>query len=268
MESIVFFVEQTAVGLYILCGLAILLGLRSYLLSRQMLHGAQFELEKELARFRVNNAITIVLFSLEVGLAVLAIALFVAPTLRANPPKKPTVTQEEIEAPFVTLAPGSSIGAETPGPSFAEGVQVPGLEDELNLQPLATPTLTPTPVGTIIPDVPPAEGCTTDEAALSIPANGMIVFEAIDVVGSANTADFAFYRFEIKGPETRNNWSMFREYTAPVINGELGSIVPSQLTPGEYQFRLTVYDITNVMRSSCTITIVISPPIPTETPVR
>jgi hypothetical protein len=267
MERFIFFVEQIANGLYILCGLGILLGLRSYFAARRMLQGAQFELEKELARFRVNNASTAVLVFLELGLAVFATAQVVAPTLRANPPKFTSAIAEVVETPFLTAAPGA-LNSGTPVPSFAEGVPIPGLEDELNLQPFATPTLTPTPVGTIIPDAPPVEGCDTDEANLRIPANGMVVFEATDVVGTANTTDFAFYRFEIKGPETRNNWSMFREYTSPVIDGELGNIVPSQLIPGEYKFRLTVYDITNTMRASCMITIIISPPIPTATPIR
>ncbi|MBN2471169.1 MAG: hypothetical protein JXN59_10630 [Anaerolineae bacterium] len=267
MINVVFLIEQIAIGLYILCALGVLLGLRSLMLSRQQLQGAQFELQKELASFRVVNAATAIILSLELALAVLAVSRVVAPTLRNNPPKNVVVVQEAVEAPFVTAVPGSLIVG-TPPPNFSEGVEIQGIEDELNLAPFATPTLTPTPVGTIIPDAPAAIGCDTDEARFSIPANGMIVHEAISVVGTANTADFAFYRFELNGPETNNVWAKLAEYTLPVINGNLGQLVPSQLTPGEYKFRLMVFDITSAPKATCTITIFVSAPIPTPTPLQ
>ncbi len=267
MIGLVFLIEQIAIGLYILCALGALLGLRSLLLARQQLQGAQFELQKELASFRVANAATAILLSLELALAVVAIAQVVAPTLRANPPKNVVVVQEVAEVPFVTAAPGSLIVG-TPPPNFSEGVEIQGIEDQLNLAPFATPTLTPTPVGTIVADAPAAIGCDTDQASLTIPANGMIVHEAVNVVGTANTADFAFYRFELNGPETNNVWAKLAEYTLPVVNGNLGQLVPSQLTPGEYKFRLMVFDITSAPRATCTITIFVSAPIPTATPLQ
>lgn len=267
MIGLVFFIEQTALGLYLLCGLGILLSARSLYLARLQLQAAQFELEKELASFRLTNAITAMLVFVELALAVLATAEVVAPTLRVQPPKSAAVVQAVLETPFVTAVPGSVLG-NTPIPDFSQGVEIPGLEDELNLAPFATPTLTPTPVGTIVPDAPPPSGCDTPDAQLIIPANGMIVFEAINVVGSATTDNFAFYRFELNGPETNNVWAKLAEYTIPVIDGNLGQLIPSQLTPGEYKFRLMVFDITSTPRATCSITIFISKPIPTPTPLR
>lgn len=267
MISLVFFTEQIAIGLYILAGLGILISLRSLLMARQQLEAAQFELQKELAGFKVANATTAVLLFLELGLGVLATAEVIAPTLRAQPPKSITVVERVAEAPFVTAAPGSVLVG-TPPSNFAAGVEIQGIEDELNLAPFATPTLTPTPVGTIVPDVPAAVGCDTPNALLRIPANGMIVFDATSVVGSANIDNFAFYRFELNGPETNNVWAKLAEYTVPVIEGNLGQIVPSQLTPGEYKFRLMVFDIANAPQATCTITIIISEPIPTPTPIQ
>ncbi len=267
MVNVVFFIEQIALGLYILCGVGIVIALRAVILARRQLQSAQFELEKELARFRVDNAVTAVILLIQLVLAVLAISQVVAPTLRMQPPQTGAPIAQAIEPPFTTAVPGSLL-ASTPPPDFAQGVEIPGLEDELNLAPFATPTLTPTPVGTIVPDVPPAIGCDTPEARMIIPANGMIVFEAINIVGSANTANFAFYRFELNGPETNNVWAKLSEYTVPVVDGVLGQLIPSQLTPGEYKFRLNVFDITNTPRASCTYTIFISAPIPTATPIR
>ncbi len=267
MVQFVLFVEQIAVGLYIFCAAGVIWWSRSYLLARRQLHGAQFELEKELARFRLVNATTAIVIFVEIALAVLAISQVVAPTLRAQPPRAIAAHAEAPQAPFLTAAPNALL-ASTPPPNFAEGVDIPGLGDELNLQPFATPTLTPTPVGTIIPDVPPPIGCDTPGARLDIPANGMVVFAATTIVGSATTDNFAFYRFELNGPETRNVWGSLSEYTVPVINGELGQIIPSQLTPGEYKFRLSVFDISSRPQATCTITIFVSEPIPTPTPLR
>ena len=267
MVNAVFLVEQIAIGLYILCALGVLVGIRKLAIGRQQYKGSQFELQKELASFRITNATTVILVSLELALAVAAISEVMAPTLRANPPKTISVVQEIAEVPFVTSVPGSMIVG-TPPPDFAQGVEIQGIEDELNLAPLATPTLTPTPVGTIVPDAPLPIGCDTDGAALTIPANGMIVFEATNVVGTANTDDFAFYRFELNGPETNNVWAKLAEYTLPVVNGNLGQLIPSQLMPGEYKFRLMVFDITSAPRATCTITIFVSAPIPTATPLQ
>ena len=52
MMQIAFLIEQYGVILYILCGLGILVFLRSYYLARQALSGAQFELEKEIEACR------------------------------------------------------------------------------------------------------------------------------------------------------------------------------------------------------------------------
>lgn len=266
MDRFVFLVEQISIGLYILCAVGIIVSLWAYFRGRQALAAAQFELERELARYRTSTALTITLALIEVGLAVLAIALVVAPTLRDNPPRQNILPPGVVQVDrFTTDVPDNL--ESTPPPDFSQGVEIPGLEDELNLQPFATPTLTPTPVGTILPDVAPAVGC-DGGAQLRIPANGMVVFEATKIMGVATAENFAFYRFELNGPSTNNTWSRLADYTIPVADGELGQIVPAQLIPGEYRFALKVFDINSELRASCTITIIISEPIPTATPIR
>ncbi|MFC1959407.1 hypothetical protein ACFLYO_01735 [Chloroflexota bacterium] len=242
--------------------------MRSYSKARQQLSTAQFELEKELARYRIANATTVMLVLIEITLAIFAVATVVAPTLRTQPPQTLNIVAEIAEIPFVTAAPNNLL-AGTPPPNFAEGVEIPGLEDELNLQPFATPRPTPTPVGTIIPDAPPAIGCDTEQAQLIIPANGMVVFEATTVVGSAYADNFALYKFELNGPETNNGWAMHSAYNTPIEGpGNLGQIIPAQLTPGEYKFRLVVFDTFNEPQATCEITLFVSEPIPTATPIR
>lgn len=266
MIRILQFIEQIAIGLYFLCALIFLVGVRRFSAARRQLKGSQFELEKELSRYQSRNAQTGIILIVEFALIIFAIANVVVPTLRANPPQFNTVAEVIQDIPFATTSPNDLL-AGTPPPNFAAGVEIPGIEDELNLQPFATPTLTPTPVGTIIADVPAVVGCNTDEASLRVPANGMVVHQVTNILGNATTENFAFYRFELNGPATNNSWGFLSEYTTPVRNGELGQLIPSQLTPGEYKFRLVVYDINNTLKASCAITMFISEPILTATPI-
>lgn len=262
MERIVFFIEQIAPGLYILAGLGVFLGLRRYLRARSELIHAQFELEKEIAISHLRNRLTLILALLEAGLAVFAIAQVAAPALRANPVVASAQVQEVIETPFVTAAPNG-----TPVVQPLEGVDLPDVEEELGLnRPFTTPVPTATPVGTIIPGVPDALGCDPDTANLIIPTNGMRVFEPITVNGTANVENFSSYKFELNGPATNNTWSPITTFTSPVEDGEMGVFIPSYV-PGQYRFRLVVFDINAELQASCTITIIISAPIPTATPI-
>ena len=133
---------------------------------------------------------------------------------------------------------------------------------------LPTPTLTPTPVGTIIPNAPAAE-CSDPNVGLQIPANGMIVFEPLVVVGTADAPNFAFYRFELNGPATFGSWATIGSdgtNAVPTL-GVLGQFAPSFYPSGEYRFRVTVFDITSTQVGACAITLYISEPIPTATPI-
>jgi Flp pilus assembly protein CpaB len=129
-------------------------------------------------------------------------------------------------------------------------------------------TLSPTPVGTVLPNPAPVMGCDTPNATLVVPINGMVVFEPINVIGTAFTDNFGFYRFELNGPSTSGNFAMIRDYNQPIETiGELGQFVPSFYEPGDYEFRLVVFATDNSLRAACTINITISEPIPTPTPI-
>ena len=261
MTRLVFLIEQFATGLYIV--IAALFVYRAWHWQRARVYhrGASFELERDIARYTRLNHATVMVLLLEVVLVVLGVQLVVAPTVRRSTDTTQTLEQVAQDGVF-----------ESPTPFFGSDTQIDASginlnEDLLNLQPLQTPTLTPTPVGTI-QAAPPVDGCNTPDATLQIPANGMVVHEAVSVMGTANTADFAFYRFEINGESTGNNYALLQEYSQPVPNQSvLGQFVPSFYQPGTYLFRLVVFDVTNALRAECTITIYISAPIPTPTPI-
>jgi hypothetical protein len=263
MATIVFLIEQLSTGLYILIAAAIFWLFRSLMNSRRQFREASFGLARDELRFRQANALTFMAVLVQVALIVNGVRTVVAPTLRVRDPNNVAVSQVMDDGVFVTPTP--------PPVSGGIVIDTSGVElfptDPADVV-FATPTLTPTPVGTILPNPPPVSGCDSPEASLQIPANGMLVFEPVSVIGTAYSPDFAFYRLEISGEGTLNEFRTISQNTSQVVErGGLGQFVPAVYEPGDYQFRVTVYDITNVLRAACMINITISEPLPTATPI-
>lgn len=259
MSRVVFLVEQLAPGLFILLGLGMLLAARRLLRARRTLRATHFELEQELARRARGDAWVSLLLLLEMLLLILGLLLVVAPTVRQFSDFTPG--QVVTDGQFNTPVPRFNIDALID----ASGVNL--TPDDPALRVLATPTLTPTPVGTIVPNAPPASGCTEAGAMLQIPANGMRVFEPVTVTGTAFMENFAFYRFEIRGPSTGGSFAPLGDHTQPVRQrGELGQFVPAFYIPGVYEFRLSVFNILNAPGPGCTVNIYLSEPVPSPTP--
>lgn len=263
MTSVIFLIEQISTGLYILIAIAIFFTIRKWGNAREEYRGTYYELERNLASSKRNNALTTLILLIEFALIIVGIQFIVAPTVRLTENISIVDAIEVQDGDFRTF---------TPQP-IDSGVQIDASGITLGdrnpadlIQP--TPTITPTPVGTIIPNSPPAD-CQDPRAQLQIPANGMVVFEPIPVIGVATVDDFAYYRFELRGESTTNNFATLeRDYTEPVPElGTLGQFVPAFYQPGLYQFRVALFDLTNAMIVSCTVNIYISEPIPTPTPL-
>lgn len=257
MTSLVSLIENIAPGMYIICMGGILWMAYRLIHARRDLAMAQFKLEREQALVRQASAITIGGLLLETLIGVWAIANLMAPTLRdiqvGNDP-----IQAQAPERFVTSTPAANAPLSLDaGPAGDEGPEL-----------FATPVPTQTPVGTIIPDAPEVVGCPRDSAWLLIPGNGQRIFETTTVQGTAQVANFAFFRFEIRptgaGEQLR---VLSSDTTEPVVNGPLGVIEPRLIGNGEYRFRLAVFDNTRTMRAVCEVTIHITEPPPTATPI-
>lgn len=263
ITGLVFLIEQVATGLYIIIAVALVLVVRAWLRATSAYRGTYFELERDIARYRRGNAFTALVLLVEFALVVAGVQRVVAPTLRETMTDQPQRQLALVsDGTFRTPIPPTFSAAVID----ASGVQLGEVDPAQQV--LATPTLTPTPVGTIVANAPPAQ-CDSPDAQLQIPANGMIVFEPITVAGVATTENFAFYRFELRGESTSGSFATIGvDGTQPMTQiGQLGQFVPSFYVPGEYQFRLSVFDTTSALRASCTVTIYISAPIPTATPL-
>jgi hypothetical protein len=227
--------------------------------ARRELAISQFKLEREHALVRRASAITFGGLLIELMIGVWAVANLMAPTLRDIRLGESNNSAPGVPTKFATheLVPGAPLSLDTGGP----------VEEEQAI--FATPEPTATPVGTIIPDAPPITGCSRDSAWFLIPANGQLIFETTPIIGTANIANFAFYKFEIKSATTLG--AEFAtlgsgNITEPVVEGPLGEIVPLNFAPDEYRFRITVFDNTGWMGAVCEVTIHISEPPMTPTP--
>jgi hypothetical protein len=264
MASLVFLIENIAIGLYVFIALGIIWLWRRWGVARQEYRETYFELERGLARSQVADAITWMIVLIEIGLFILGIQRVVAPTIRAQDEQFETLAIAPEDGAFAT--PTAFVRGDTAIDDSDVRDRIDATDPALAIQ--ITPTLTPTPVGTIVVNPPESIGCETENATMRIPTNGLIVFEPINVIGSANVDNFAFYRFELRGPSTNNQFATLTEYTQPISEeGTLGQFAPAFYEPGEYQFRLNVFDINGDVRATCMVNIIITDPIPTPTPL-
>jgi hypothetical protein len=263
MITIVNLIDQLAVGLYIFLAIGALLNLRGLLRARGEWRATQYELERELARYRQVGALSMLIMLVQGALIVFGVQRVAAPYLNG-------IALAESGAQVVQLEDGTlvTLTAPPPGDPFrpdTSGVVIGDLG--LGEAPLATPVPTATLVGTLQPNPPAAVGCDQPtNAVLQIPANGMVVFDPITIRGVANVENFAYYRLELGGGQL-GNFAVLQTVTVPVAElGDLGQFTPAVFPSDEYRFRLTVFDITNALRASCELTIFITDPPPTTTP--
>jgi hypothetical protein len=101
---------------------------------------------------------------------------------------------------------------------------------------------------------------------ITVPKAGEEVMGIVPVLGSANIANFGFYKFEIKRPN-ETVWLTIQAGNTPKTNDKLGEWDTTRLTPGEYQLGLVVVDNQAQALAPCVIQIrVARAPEPTVAP--
>jgi hypothetical protein len=179
MTQLVYLIEQIAPAIYLFCAAGVLFWLGRFFAAQAALRAAEFELERELEEQRRARALTWTIGLVELGLAALAIATVVAPTLRADLLNAglPIAPESGAEQRFATSTPGGD-GNEAEGVFLTVTAQaLSGGGAFLQLTAVASPT----PVGTIIAGYPTPIGCNSEQASLEVPANGMRVFDTLTV---------------------------------------------------------------------------------------
>jgi hypothetical protein len=101
--------------------------------------------------------------------------------------------------------------------------------------------VTPTPTPLILYGVD-LSGCTNPHATIKSPTPGQAVQGSVDIRGSADIADFAFWKYELGNPQAANVWVTLKASNKPVSDDVLGTWDSTTVPPGVYQLRLTVTD--------------------------
>jgi hypothetical protein len=260
-----FMLEWLAIPLYILMAVVIVYQGWRFLQARDELRSTFFQLEQDLARNRQAAAVTVIIIALEISILLVGVQVQAVPYLEKERELDDLVAQQDIGQV-------SDGDFRTPTlPPIGDG----GLDLEIGTPPgggndsgfIPTPTLTPTPVGTIIPNPPAIRGCLDDRANLEIPANGMIIFFPTTVRGTAFTDNFSSAKLEISGPSTNDQYVVVDTITNPIQQmSEFSEFLPATYEAGRYLFRLTVFDITNMLVASCMVNVYITDPPLTLTP--
>jgi hypothetical protein len=123
--------------------------------------------------------------------------------------------------------------------------------------PTAQPTPTPSPVAASSGIVVDSSGCENPDATLTAPTAGERIAGSFEVLGTANTPNLAFYKFEISGAGTGGEWLSLGVGTTPVVDGTLGRFDAGAREPGEYAFRLVVLDNAGNFPPPCVLPITI-----------
>lgn len=257
MNNVYVFLIRNDVWIYILCSLGLLWYVSEYVRAQGRLRQAMFGLERESARARRNRSLFFVItFSLIIA-TVAYVNREIAPTLPPSLLKPPTPTPNPLEP---TPSPGTAVPETEASPTspVAPTVTLPG---GTTAGETATPAVTETPGSLVVPTVtPPVLGC-TPMAQISDPREGARVEGILNVFGTVETPDFAYYELDINGPQTNQRWASLlgRRVAQSVDDGFLGgNINLSQWEAGSYLIRLTVTNDAEQVTHECVVDIMLA----------
>jgi hypothetical protein len=244
MAVLVKFVSDYASWFYGICAVLALLLLRLTVKARLERLQAIFTLERESA---VKREVQLLWGA--IGLLVLLGSLFslqhyVGPAIiipGSQPQATPTV--------LLLVTPSSTMVLTTP-----------------TLTPTVTPTRgrptrppqSPTPTDTPAAVVPAPSGrCSNPGAQLTSPGNSQPVRGLVQFTGTANVANFDYYKVEFGAGTSPQEWHFLFLARTTVVNGTLGSWDSSAVPPGTYTFRLVVVDRTGNYPPPCQVTVAV-----------
>lgn len=179
---------------------------------------AVFTLEREFALWRLVRITALGLLVLALFFAEFYIATFVAPSLPASD-LRVTPTLDLLASPPPTLTgPGSTQPAPT--------------------QPAQTGM----------------SGCVKDKIIITSPKPGEEVKAVVDLIGTANTPNFGFYKYEL-APVGTENWTTVAAEREPKIDALLGKWNTLSLNNGDYFLRLVITDNVGNSLEPCVIAV-------------
>ena len=192
---------------YIVLAAIMLYTLRNLWRAWRETRGAVFVLEREVAMRKLTSSITALVFLIALAFVEFVLATFIAPALpAASLLSTPTVNL--LVVPTGTLSPEFAT-------AIAQTAQAPSL------------------AGT--------SGCIPGQMVITSPRAGAEVTGQVELVGTVNTSNFGFYKYEVSLEGTQV-WSTIRAERTLKNNEPLGVWDTTELAPGNYLIRLIVVD--------------------------
>ena len=251
----VFFLQILAnyAGLiYLACAVGMVLYLREIVAARLDRKQSLYSLEREAANARASRGVLMIFVLTLLAGATYLLSTYVAPTLvtdqPATTPTPPFTLTTETPAP--TLQPSPT---RTPRPTLTPTGQAPA-----PLEPTPITAESPTPTA---PPLPPA-ACPDPNVQLTAPVPGQAFSGSIQLRGTADAPNFAFYKFTLKGPATNEVALTVGEVVRePRRDAVLGDIDGASLLaqPGTYVISLIVVDNTGNESPACSVPVIIQP---------
>lgn len=236
MDSLLRFLVKYEVLLYFLLGLMVVIFLRRIMVAWKSWRNALFGIEKERAQNQFNQGITVLILCGILGLGLFVITTFVAPSI-------PNLQQISTPTVDLTEQPTSTETAATETPVAQSGL-IPTMESFFN------------------------RGCIPDQIDWTYPVDGDTISGTVTLTGTVNVTDLGYYRYDY-APAGSDQWTTLAAGSTKIVDQPLGSAADqtgggawdtAELTPGEYQLKLAVYDHQNTAFNECVITVTIVSP--------
>jgi len=211
MEEALSFFRAFEVWIYLVLGLGGLIYVRKFILAWRELRISSYGLERESAQARLNQSASMLVFFLILVVMEFVLVTFIAPSMPgANP--LPTSTIDLLATHTTTLQ--------------FEATQT--LADDATLTPLPT-------------TIPGESDCIPGQIMISTPQDAEIVSGVVEIIGTADTPNFGFYKLEMKRPD-EDLWATIQAGNEVKNDSKLGDWDTRRLTPGVYQLGLVVVD--------------------------
>ena len=250
MASLLQILANYAGLIYLACVVGVALYIRTIFVARQDRRKSLYALEREAATARATRGILMILVLGLLAGATYTLSAYIVPTLATD-------------QPAATPTPAFSLATETPAPTLQPSptrTPRPTLTPTGAATPIAptgaAPALTPTPL-----PLPPAS-CPDPNVQLVAPAPGQTFNGSIQLRGTADTPNFAFYKFTLKGPATGEVAQTVGDVVRVARrNAVLGDIDGAALLaqPGAYLISLIVVDNTGNEFPACSVPVIIQP---------
>jgi hypothetical protein len=231
MAEILQSINNNEFWIYLGLSLVGLLNLRKFILALQEWRGTVFGLERDNAQRRINEAVSVLVLLICIGLIVFGINTFVYPGLTLEQALA-TPTLSPLATPTLTLP---------AAPSQAAGEQ----------------SLITTQV------VPAANGCIPGKVELFYPTESAVLSGVVEIKGLIKVSNFGFYKYEYAANGNQTFATIAAGHDANPKDNILGSWDTSMLVPGDYQLRLVVEDNGNLL-PACAVSVKIV--APTQSP--